>query len=893
MIDSRELLQQLVEQGVVLSVDGERLRLNAPKGVITPALQTAISENKQELLRLVQESSALPVGVPITRMPREQPQPLSISQERLWTLMEMAGDSPLYNMYLAFRLRGGLDLAALEASLQSLIERHEPLRTSFGLVDGQPFQQVQTPAGWSLPTIDLCGDLHADTRLAEYLDQEASHRFVPLSDRLFRAHLLRLADDEHVLSLVMHHLISDGWSWGVFLRELTVLYTGYQRGEVSNLPDLPIQYVDYAAWQQDFVTSPRFAAQMRFWEHTLHGVSPLELPLDAARKPSFDFVGSREELGLATGCMMQVRVLSRTEDVTPFMTLLAVFKAALHQITGQPDLLVGTPVAGRGQTELQGIIGYFNNILPLRTTVSRQESFRELLARVRSTALAAYDNADVPLHRLADHPDLMQVPFTRAVFAFQDGSGYDLSLDGLLVEALPIYNHTANFDISLTVRASEDELRLVVEYRSALFRHETILNFLQDYAALLYAALEKPDQPLVDLLPVPRTAMQALSDIVPQHGYVAPVTPLETRLVALWEEMFLHRPIGVQDSFFDLGGHSLLALRLFGRIQKEFKVDLPLATLFKDPTIRYLAELIERGEEQIVWNSLVPIQKTGSLPPFFGVHGIHGNILFWRNIVMHLGTDQPFYGLQSRGIDGRSRALESIPEMAMYYLQEVRQIQPHGPYYLGGYSLGGEIAFEMAQQLTRQGEQVALLVMFDTSNPNRAVRPVAGFGSETAAPVNGKLRRQVGILQRKFGGHLQRLQGLTLRQKLGYMRDDAVLRIDRLRLKMRVRLMHRLGRSLPDDVRLQYLLEAHMKAVINYIPEIYPGQITIFRARESEKDNPADSPMGWGPLARQGLQLMVFDGSHADVYNPAYAPQIAEMLKQCIAQSMEGCSTNP
>jgi thioesterase domain-containing protein/acyl carrier protein len=584
--------------------------------------------------------------------------------------------------------------------------------------------------------------------------------------------------------------------------------------------------------------------------------------------------------------MMQVRALSRAEDVTPFMTLLAVFKATLHQVTGQPDLLVGTPVAGRGQTELQGIMGYFNNILPLRTTVSKQENFRELLARVRRMALAAYDNADVPLHRLADHPDLMQVPFTRAVFAFQDGSGYDLSLDGLRVEPLSLYNQTANFDISLTVRASEDELRLVVEYRSALFRHETILNLLQDYAALLNAALEAPDQPLADLLPAPRTAMQALSDVVPERVYVAPVTPLETRLVALWEEMFLHQPIGVQDGFFDLGGHSLLALRLFGRIQREFKVNLPLATLFKDPTIRYLAELIERGEEQIVWDSLVPIQKKGSLPPFFGVHGMDGNILFWRNIVMHLGTDQPFYGLQSRGIDGRSQALESIPEMALYYLEEVRRIQPHGPYYLGGYSLGGEIAFEMAQQLSRQGEQVALLVMFDTSNPNRAVRPVADLGTQTAAPVEGKLRRQVGVWQRKFGGHLQRLQGLTLRHKLDYLWDDAAMRVGRLRLKMTVRLMHRLGRSLPDDMRLQYLREAHIKAVINYIPEIYPGQITIFRASESEKDNPADSPMGWGPLAQQGLQLMVFDGSHADVYNPAYAPRIAEMLKERIAQSM-------
>lgn len=881
MRKSAELLNQLLEQGILLHVDGDRLRLNAPKGVLTPALQAEITNHKLELIKLLKQSTVSAVYPQIRPVANKESLPLSVSQEHLWTLTQLAPDTPLYNMYLAFRIHGTLDIAALEQSLIHLVERHEPLRTRFSLVNGQPTQHVDPSVEWSLPFTDLSKSMSSEAEVDRKIAEEINYPFDPLNDRLFRVQLMRLDDRVHVLTLVMHHLISDGWSWAIFLNDLTTLYGSYVNGEKRSLPHLPVQYGDYAVWQREFVTNSTYIDQLEYWESLLDGVAALDLPLDFARQSSMDFTGARAELSLTSDLSVRVRNFSQNEGATIFMTLFTAFHALLNRVTAQQDLLICTPISGRTLPETQIIIGYFNNLLPLRMAVSGDLTFRELLGRVRQAALAAFEHFDVPLHQIAHTPSLVNLPFSRTMFSLQDNTGHTLTLDDLQIEPIPAYNQTANFELSITVQDQGERLNLVAEYRTALFHSETIQNLLSDYSDLLLAGLANPDTLLVNLLPKPQTGMRDFATGVPQRHNVPPTTPLEHQLVYLWEDTFNMQPIGVEDNFFEIGGHSLLALRLFSRIQQEMNVNLPLATLFKEPTIRYLAELIEGGQEHITWSSLVPIKAAGSRLPFFGIHGMDGNILFWHNITLHLPPDLPFYGLQAQGIDGRSKAIESITEMASLYLQEVRRVQPHGPYHLGGYSLGGEIAFEMAQQLIHQGETVALLVMFDTSNPNRAVRPSAESGiskGNTSRSLGGRLS----VWQRKFRGHLNRLSKLSLGDQIAYLGKDATMRFGRLRLKWTVNVLHSLGRSLPDEILLHYLRDSHIKATMNYVPEVYPGQLTMFRARGSLKDNPIDSPMGWKPLAEKGLKVVVFEGSHADVYNPKYAGQIAKMLTECL-----------
>lgn len=884
MLDSRELLRHLKEQGVHLYADGDRLRLNAPKGVVTPALQAAIAERKLELLNLIREISSPSLDIPVTPVSREQAHPLSVSQEQLWGSMQMAGDRPLYNMYLAFRLCGELNRDALSSSLAYLVQRHEPLRTCFATISGQPFQQVQTLDGWSLSFLDLTGDPNPRLRMEEYIQRESAYPFDPLKETLFRASLLQLSEDDHILVLVMHHLISDGWSWDVFLRELSAAYAAAQAGNPVNLPSLPVQYLDFASWQRKFVDSPRFAEQKQNWIETLSGVAPLELPLDAARIPAFDFEGRRAELTLPAALTVQLQALSVLENATPFMTLLAAFKAVLHRVTGQQDLLVGTPVSGRVHSSLQNIIGYFNNILPLRTSVPPDGSFRGLLGRVRTMALAAYENADVPLHCLTDHPDLAQVPFTRAVFAVLDGTGHTLALNGLQVEPLPVYNHTANFDLFLTVMIQEDSVRLVAEYHSSLFKHETIHNLLSDYAELLLAALKAPDLSLAGLLPSPRTSMKSIEGLPTQHEYVAPRTPLETRLAVLWEEMFNRQPIGVLDNFFEIGGHSLLALRLFARIEQELGTSLPLSMLFETMTVASQAKSIEAKPEDASWDVFVAIQPNGSKPPFFAIHGVEGGVLGYRDLAYALGDDQPVLGLQAAGQDGRQAFDKSIEDMASRYIEVMRSHQPQGPYRMGGYCFGGVVAFEMARQLEKVGEKVSLLAVFESAIPEESAERVP-------------LLHRFGIVLRHLPVWIKDYSNMSphqLRNRLLSTYKKIWAKIQRnAEIDRRMRVEETL------DINVDHLPSRHvemtdacMNAALKYIPGEYNGVVTMFRARNRSLNEVVfgtlDPKMGWGRLAKGGVDVRLVDGFHRNMHLAPYVSSLAGELRKCLDADSKG-----
>lgn len=878
MLDSRELLRQLEEQGVHLYADGDRLRLNAPRGVVTPALQAAIAERKLELLSLIRETASASLDVPVTQVSREQPQPLSVSQERLWGSMQMAGETPLYNMYLAFRLRGELDHEAISSSLAHLIQRHEPLRTCFAIVDGEPVQQVQELDGWSLKPVDLSNDLYAQTHFDEHIQREAAYAFDPLKETLFRASLLRVSEGDHILILVMHHLISDGWSWDVFLRELAASYAATHCSKAIDLPSLSIQYLDFAAWQRKFVNSPRFAAQKKYWVQALQGVRPLELPLDAGRTPALDFEGRRAEFTLPPGMAAQVQALSVAESATPFMTLLAVFEAVLHRVTGQRDLLIGTPVSGRGYSSLQNIIGYFNNILPLRITIPLDESFRGLLARVRGMALAAYENTEVPLHCLTDHPELVQIPFTRAVFAVLDGTGHTLTLEGLQVEALPVYNHTANFDLFLTVKIQNDNVRLVAEYHSTLFKHETIQSLLSDYSELLLASLTAPDLSLAELLPSPRTGMKSIESSPPQHRFIAPQSPLQTRLADLWEAMFNRQPIGVLDSFFEIGGHSLLALRLFARIEQELGASLPLSMLFEPMTIASQAEYIERKSAGTSWDVLVPIQLNGSKPPFFAIHGVEGGVLGYRDLSNALGADQPVLGLQAVGQDGRQAYDKSVEDMASRYIEVMRSHQLQGPYRIGGYCFGGVVAFEMARQLEKMGEKVSLLAVFESAIPEESADRVSLLHRF------GVILRHLPVWIRDYSNmspHQLRKRLLSTYRKIWsrFQRNPEIERRMRVEETLDINV-----ENLPS--RHIELTETCMNAALKYIPGEYNGVVTMFRARNRSLNEVVfgslDPKMGWGRLAKAGVDVRLVDGFHRNMHLAPYASSLAGELKKCL-----------
>ncbi len=387
----------------------------------------------------------------------------------------------------------------------------------------------------------------------------------------------------------------------------------------------------------------------------------------------------------------------------------------------------------------------------------------------------------------------------------------------------------------------------------------------------------------------------------PSHlgPYVEPRDEIEKTLVDIWETILGIKRVGIEDDFFALGGESLIAVRLFSRLRKAYAVDFSLGTLFTNPTVGQLAAVVRahsdtghrRARQQARVNlqdfsSLVPIQSQGSRPPFFCVHGAGGNVLLFKSLANYLNTEQPLYGLQAQGIDGKVRPLTRIEDMAARYIREIRAMQPHGPYYLGGFSMGGEVAFEMAQQLLAASEKVAILVLFDTYNPVRPIRVPQAYKAEQPASTtpNQPRSNRIQNVVRKVQGHLGRLAKLSLREQVDYLTQDVRMRWNRLYLQMTYEFAQQSGRTLSYAFLEQYLWECNLKAVYNYNPRVYPGRITLFRASESLREHTTDDPMGWQSLAGGGLDVRIIEGTHRLIDEP-YVSDVVNQLEEALAKT--------
>ncbi|MBC8449436.1 MAG: amino acid adenylation domain-containing protein, partial [Chloroflexi bacterium] len=439
--------------------------------------------------------------------------PLSFAQERVWFLERLEPDRALYNVpEVTFRLRGPLNVAVLERSLNEIVQRHETLRTTFGQVDGRPVQVIRPSRQLTLPVVSL-DHLPPEQREAEarrIAAEEVLRPFDLTRGPLFRAILLRLAAGDHVLILPLHHIIADGWSIGVLLRELATLYTAFSAGQPSPLPELPIQYADYTAWQRETLQGSFLEQEVAYWRQQLAGAPPvLELPADRPRPAVQTYHGKRRRFTLPKTLSDAVRTLSRAAGVTPFMTLLAAFQTLLYRYTGQEDIVVGTPIAGRSQSETQDLIGFFANTLVLRADLSGNPTFRELLAQVRSVALGAYEHQELPFEKLvADlQParNMSHSPLFQVLFVFQNWPFVPPELPGLEVSAFELGAGTTKFDLTLSLIEGEDGLTALFAYNTDLFDAATIERMAGHFQTLLESALADPDQRLATL-PILRPA---------------------------------------------------------------------------------------------------------------------------------------------------------------------------------------------------------------------------------------------------------------------------------------------------------------------------------------------------------------------------------------------------
>jgi len=1341
-------------------------------------------------------SSKEPAGQPLSF-------PVSFAQQRLWFLHYLEPTVPSYNLPLALRLTGPLDVGALEESLNEIVRRHDALRTSFPVWEGRPVQVISPVRLIPLPETDLRDRSPAErereaSRLASL---EANRPFDLAKGPLFRAMLLRLAEQEHVLIVTMHHIVSDGWSLDILLHELAVVYDAFRQGKPSPLTELPIQYADYALWQQNWLRGDVLETQLGYWKKQLAGIpSLLELPTDRPRAAMRSSRGASLAAVLPPGLLQELQKLARSEDATLFMTLLAAFQAFLSRYTGQEDIPVGSPIAGRTQVETEGLIGFFVNTLVLRGDLSGDPTFRQLLARVRETALEAYAHQDVPFEKLVEelHParSLGHTPLFQVLFQLIPAGRIGAELPDLKAETFRLEGEIAKFDLSLRAVVRPDRLSCVFEYKTDLFDAETIRRMLDHWKTFLAGIAADPDRrvseipllsdeerrmilvewnatatsypreksigeafesqvastpdtvalilgkeqltyaelnrranrlarslrdrgigpgvpvgvflersfemvigilailkaggayvpldssypkerlafliadtgmPLVltadrlagrlpdsgpmrlcldaqapgmggqseenlpptvsgdgpayvmytsgstgtpkgvaiphrgvlrlvkgtdyaridsdevflqlapvsfdastfelwgallnggrcvlfperaptpgglraaiaehgvstlwltaslfnavmdadpgtlsgirqlliggealsvshvrralETLPstriingygptegttftccyrIPDNLSEAVRSIpigtpisntrvyvldrkrspVPigvggelyiggdglAHGYLnnpeltaekfvpdpfsegpqerlyrtgdltrwradrqieflgrldkqvkirgfriepgeveavlkehpavanvvvvaredipgdrrlvayvvarngkeelssvlrsflasklpdymvpsafvwmeslplitsgkvdwralprpgvertdlgagesLPQDTLELVLLRIWEDVLGVRPVGIRDDFFELGGHSLLAVRLFAEIEKVFGRSLPLATLFQAPTVEHLAARLRLEGWEAPWSSLVVIQGGKGRPPFLCVPGVGGNILGFYDLARQLGPEQPVYGLQAPGLDGKQEPLTRIEDMAAQYIKEIKSVLPEGPFLLGGASFGGSVAFEMARQLETEGHSVALVALFDAFAPG-------GSGSSPWLSTMGRRFKRYGVRVAYHGKNL-----LLGSERSKYIRSKS--RTLRRRIRSRIWQMiyssYR-GRSKPLPRVLQDVREAGYLANKQYVAKPYGGKVTLFRAGLRSAADAGTQDMGWSRLARGGVEIREVPGDHVNMLLRPQVGLLAEQLRDCIGKAIDGQPETP
>ncbi|NHC34669.1 non-ribosomal peptide synthetase [Scytonema millei] len=514
---SIEFLAYLRSLDIQLFVEGESLRCNAPEGVLSPQLRAKIVDRKSELIALLHQANAQIDRSPqLVRISRDCSLPLSFAQQRLWFLDRLVPNNPFYNIPFSVRLQGKLDYVALKQAFGAIVDRHEALRTNFVKLDGQPVQIVAEKVNLSLPVVDLRHLPPNERQLTaqQIATEEAQQPFNLATDLLLRVKLLQLDAAEYVLLLNLHHIVADGWSLGVLVRELGLLYTAKSESKPYPLPELPIQYADFAYWQRQWLQGQVLESQLSYWRSHLADLPILNLPTDRTRPAVQTYHGATQSLKLPKTLTQSLEALSQQASVTLFMTLLAAFQTLLHRYTGQEDIAVGSPIANRKHSQIEPLIGFFVNSLVLRVDLSNNPTFRELLERVRQVTLGAYAHQDLPFEKLVEelHPerDLSRNPLFQVVFALQNAPMQPLELPGLTLNPLKFDVTTTRFDLELHLwecdrglnslwEGSVDGLSGFVAYNTDLFDASTIARMLAHFQILLEGIVTNPDTRIANL----------------------------------------------------------------------------------------------------------------------------------------------------------------------------------------------------------------------------------------------------------------------------------------------------------------------------------------------------------------------------------------------------------
>ncbi|MFE3023107.1 amino acid adenylation domain-containing protein [Nocardia tengchongensis] len=700
--------------------------------------------------------------------PRPRPAriPLSAAQQRMWFLNRYDPGSPLYNIPGAFEIDGALDVSALRAAIDDVVARHETLRTIYPAgPDGLPEQRILPPTPGATPITEL--DVAADDIRAALLTQ-LSRGFDITRETPLRVCVLRVEPERTVLALAVHHIAADGWSMAPLARDVVYAFAARTAGITPEWTPLPLQYADYALWQHELLgaeSDPDSLAsrQLEFWRATLAGLPEVHaLPTDRPRPTLPSGSGDRIEFTIPATVHDRVQLLSRAHGATPFMVVHAALAVLLARVSGRPDVALGSVVAGRGDGEFDDLVGMFVNTVVLRSQVDPAAGFAATLDAVRRADLAVYGNLDLPFERLVEalapvrstaHHPLFQV-----LLAFQNVQTERTALPGLAVRPLDAPAPGSKFDLEWMLAeqfgaAGEPAgMTASLTFATDLFDRSTAAALADGFLAILDAMTVDP-LAAVGAIEVAGAGLPTLTvnpHDEPSHAAPAPIRRLyrtarteeERILVAAFEAVLESPRVGVDDNFFDIGGNSMGAVRVVTQVREATGIPMRLQWMFLDPTPAALARRLgeaaaQPGVEQSM-RVLLPMRPQGDGPALFCVHPAIGLAWCYGGLVRHIDGAHPIYGVQSPGVTDGGTADRTVHDLAVRYAEEIRRVQPEGPYRLLGYSAGGPLAHATAVELRRRGAEVPALIMLDS-------RADVAAADDTAIPP-------LSLLLAEFGG---------------------------------------------------------------------------------------------------------------------------------------------
>lgn len=680
----------------------------------------------------------------------------------------------------------------------------------------------------------------------------------------------------------------------------------------ERLGDRAIFHHVHPDWPAGAPSSPQAGARRNVAATTGHPAA-LSRPSEPALKR-----GATEEAVLGKELIHSLTLWSRRQHVSLFMALMTGFQCLLHVYSGDQEIGVGTCVANRAQMEFEDLIGRFGNHLVIRTDLGGDPSFLEAAARVRESSLAAYGYQEVPfggvLAQVRGPAEARCDRVVQAMLVLQNAPKEAWKVPGLEVNWIAVQRPVTKFDLTLWL-SNTDGIDIALEYNADLFHARTIQNLLSDYRGILETMLANPYTHLAEYRTISgrvAPATSAISLATPQKTHAAGLQPagklepavrhnghansevraagapsrdVEHEIANIWSKLLdgragaaheklrtPHAPELFTGNFFELGGDSLTAVQMLARIETRFRVRIPLATLLDQPTITGLAGIVRDHGSNVSWRSLVPIRSGGSRRPLFLFHGAGGNVVMYRDLARHVAADQPLYGLQSQGLDGASPLLTSIEEMARAYVAEIRRVQPAGPYFFGGYCMGGTLAFEAAQQLRANGEKTALLMTMDT--PNWAALPQKSFRAQLYFELEKLALCSYRILQRDVRANLKCFNGARPAR-------NASSRIAESEAQGTFPAAFVSG---TDFDFLRHIWDINERAALAYRPRPYAGRIVQFRpARQYARYRRAEK--SWAKLVEGGLDVRELPVGPGEMLDEPFVRQLAAEMQGLMAHT--------